>query len=112
MTNADRIAAEARFRDEHGCGRNDAALAARALYPFDDGVAPGETFANEGIRLAREFATEVAGLRGNEVGVAAERAIEQLLDLARDHREMHYVSLLEDALEGATGPVADPESGE
>jgi hypothetical protein len=112
MTNANRTAAEARFRDEHGCGRKDAALAARARYPFDDGVAPGETFANEGIRLAGEFAAEVAGLRGNEVGVAAERAIEELLDLARDHREMHYVSLFEDALEGAPGPVADPESGE
>jgi hypothetical protein len=112
MTNADRTAAEARFRDEHGCGLKDAALAARALYPFDDGVEPGSAFADQGIRRARRFGTEVAGLRGNEVGVAAERAVEELLDLARDHHEMHYVTLFEEALEATDGPVSPPESGE
>ncbi len=112
MTNADRTAAEARFRDEHGSGRQDAALAARALFPFDDEVEPTTTVANEGRRRANEFGGEVAGLRGNEVGVAAERAIEELLELARDHREMHYVKVFEEALAGAGGPVAAPESGE
>ena len=110
MTNADRTAAEARFRDEHGCGLKDAALAARALYPFDD--EPGQAFAKEAAALARHFADDVRGLRGNEVGVAAQRVIEELLDLARDHREMHYVTVLEDALDHAGGPDADPEPGE
>jgi len=112
MTNADRTAADTRFRDQHGCGLRDAALAARALHPFDDGAEPGSGLAGEGTRRAQRFGTEVAGLRGNEVGVAAERAIEELLDLARDHREMYYVNVFEDALEGAGGPVAAPESGE
>jgi hypothetical protein len=112
MANADRTTAETRFRDQHGCGLKDAALAARALHPFDDGVEPSSGLASEGARRAHQFGNEVAGLHGNEVGVAAERAIEELLDLARDHREMHYVKVFEDALEGAGGPVAAPESGE
>ena len=110
--NSDRTAAEARFRGEHGCGRHDAALAARALYPFDDEVPPRKLFGKEGARRAHEFGRAVAGLRGNEVGLAAERAVEELLDLARDHREMHYVSLFEDLLDQASGPVAAPEPGE
>ncbi len=112
MSNADRTASEARFRDEYGCGLQDAALAARALNPFDDGVEPGPAFAKEGIRRARQFGDETAGLRGNQVGVAAESAIEELLDLARDHQEMHYVTVFGDALKGAGGPTAAPESGE
>jgi hypothetical protein len=112
MTNADRSAAEIRFRDVHGCGTKDALVAARALYPFDDDVEPGAGFATEGKHRAREFGREVAGLRGNEVAVAAELAIEEMLDLARDHREMYYVSLFESVLEGAGGPVAAPEPGE
>lgn len=112
MTNADRASAESRFRDEHGSGQADAALAARALFPFDDGVKAGAAFAHEGARRAHEFGRDITGLRGGEVGVAAERAIEELLELARDHREMHYVKLLEDALEDASGPAAAPESGE
>lgn len=112
MTNADRAAAEARIREEQGCGSKDAELAARVLYPFDDGVEPGPAFGREGARRAHEFGGEIARLRGNEVGVAAERAIEELLDLARDHREMHYVTLFEDALEQSAGPVAAPEPGE
>ena len=112
MTNADRAAAEARFREEHGSGQRDAALAARAAVPLDDEAQPGDAFARESARRAGEFAKDVAGLRGNEVGVAAERAIEEMLELARDHREMHYVALFEDALEQAGGPVAAPESGE
>jgi len=112
MANADRTAAEKRFRDEHGSGQKDAALAARALYPLDEGAETGQPFAREATQVARAFGREVAGLRGNEVGVAAERAIEELLDLARDHQEMHYVVLFEDVLEHAGGPVAAPESGE
>jgi len=110
--NTDRTKAEARFRDEHGSGQQDAVLAARAMHPFDDGVEPGRAFGHEANQRARAFGNEVAGLRGNEVGVAAERAIEALLDLARDHREMHYVALFEGALERASGPVAAPESSE
>lgn len=109
---ADRAGAEERFRTQNGSGIQDAALAARALHPLDDGLAPGDAFAHEAKKRSREFGTEVASLRGNEVGVAAERAIEELLELARDHREMHYVSLFERALESASGPVAAPESGE
>lgn len=90
----------------------DAAVAARAMFPLDDGHAPGDAFAHEAKKRAKEFGAEVAALRGNEVGVAAERAIEELLELARDHREMHYVALYENALEGAAGPVAAPEPGE
>ena len=90
----------------------DAALAARAAFPLDDEVPAGDAFAKESARRARAFAEDVAGLRGNEVGVAAERAIEELLELARDHREMRYVALFEAALEQAGGPVAAPESGE
>lgn len=110
--NADRAGAEELFRTHHGSGLQDAALAARALHPLDDGFAPGDAFAHEAKKRAREFGAEVATLRGNEVGVAAERAIEELLEQARDHREMHYVTLFENALENAAGPVAAPESGE
>ncbi len=112
MTDTDRDAAEARFRNEHGCGKKDAALAARALYPLDDALTGGEAFVREVAGRARDFDREVAGLRGNEVGVAAERAIEEMLNLARDHREMPYVELFEDTLEHAAGPVPAPESGE
>lgn len=87
-------------------------LAARAMFPLDEGAGPGEAFAKESARRARDFSKDVAGLRGNEVGVAAERAIEELLELARDHHEMHYVTLFEDALESAGGPVTAPEPGE
>jgi len=110
--NAERKEAEERFRTQHGSGRRDAVLAARALHPFDDGIVPGDLFVHEATQRTRSFAAEVAGLRGNEVGVAAERAIEELLELARDHREMHYVGLFEDALDHAAGPVASPEPGE
>jgi hypothetical protein len=112
LVNTDRIQAETRFREENGSGQEDAALAARAMHPFDDGIEPGKNFAHEATQRARAFGQEVAGLRGNDVGVAAERAIEALLELARDHREMHYVALFEDVLEHAGGPVAAPESGE
>lgn len=112
MTDADRAAAEARFRDEQGCGLKDAALAARALHPFDKDVESGEGFAREAAAVVRRFARDVSGLRGNQVGVAAERAVEELLEIARDHREMHYVMVLEDALDHAGGPVADPEPSE
>jgi hypothetical protein len=108
----DRAEAEERFRTQHGSGERDAALAARALHPLDRGVEPGNAFAHEAMRRAGSFGKEVAGLRGNEVGVAAELAIEELLDLARDHHEMHYVTLFEDVLEHAAGPVAAPELGE
>jgi hypothetical protein len=112
MTNADRAAAEIRFRDEHGCGAKDSVLAARALYPVDDDAEPASGFGAEARRRAGEFGREVVGLRGSYVAVAAERAIEEMLDLARDHREMYYVSLFENALEGTSGPVAAPEPGE
>ena len=112
MTTADRTAAETRMREERGSGQRDAALAARAMYPLDEETEPGGAFAQEATRRARDFGNEVAALRGNEVGVAAERAIEALLDLARNHREMHYVVVFEDTLEHADGPVAAPESGE
>jgi len=112
MVDAQRTEAQERFRDENGCGRRDAALAARALYPFDDAAEAGQAFAREGAGVAHRFGVDARNLRGNEVGVAAERAIEELLDLARDHREMYYVELLEDVLEQAGGPVAAPEAGE
>jgi len=108
----DRTAAAARFRADNGAGQQDAALAALALHPFDEGAAPGATFAHEVGQRSAVFRREVADVRGNEVGVAAERAIEELLDLARNHREMHYVRVFEDALERAGGPVAAPELGE
>jgi hypothetical protein len=108
----DRVEAAERFRTQHGSGLQDAALAARALHPFSDGVEPGPNFAHEAKQIAHRFGGDVAGLRGNEVGVAAERAIEELLELARDHHEMHYVTLFEDALEHGGGPVAAPEPGE
>ncbi len=108
----DRTEAEARFRTEHGTGQQDAALAARALHPVDDAMVPGDRFLHEATQRAREFGRQVGGLRGNEVGVAAEHAIEELLEVARNHREMHYVKLFETALEQAGGPVAAPESGE
>lgn len=109
---SDRVEAEERFRTHHGCGRRDAALAARALHPLSDGAEPGPNFAHEAKQVAHNFGRGVAGLRGNEVGVAAELAIEELLELARDHHEMHHVALFEDALEHAGGPVPAPEPGE
>lgn len=112
MTDSGRTEAEARFIDEYGCGRKDAALAARAMFPLEDGVESSPRFVKESTRVAHDFGKEMAGLRGSEIGVAAERAIETLLELARDHREMEYVKLFEDALEHAGGPAAAPESGE
>lgn len=82
------------------------------MYPFDDEVEPGRAFEHEATQRTHAFRNEVTGLRGNDVGVAGERTIEALLELARDHREMHYVAVFEDALEHASGPVAAPESGE
>ncbi len=112
MSDADRAAAVERFRDDYGCGAADSARAARAQFPFDDASGPGDGLARDiGERVAH-FVTAIDGLRGNDVGLAATRAIEEYLQLARDHREMHYVRLFENILDASTGPAAAPEPGE
>lgn len=112
VTDADRTAAERRYRDDFGCGEVDARLAARARYPFDDDASPGDGLvAAIGERVAH-FERDSAGLRGNELGVAARRTIETYLQLARDHHDMHHVEVFERLLDESRGPVAPPEPGE
>lgn len=112
MTDADRTAAEERFRDDLGCGQVDARLAARARFPFDDASPPGEGLARAISERTAHFERDTAGLRGNELGVAARRAIEEYLQLARDHHDMHHVDVYERLLDESRGPVAAPEPAE
>lgn len=112
MSDADRTAAEQRFRDDFGCGAEDARLAARVQVPFDDGAMPSSGLQRDISERAALFARHAADLRGNELGVAARRAIEEYLQLARDHRDQHYAALFEDLLDQTHGPAAAPEPAE
>lgn len=112
MTDADRTAAEQRFRDDFGCGTEDARLAARVHVPFDDDTDPVAGLQQAISERSAHFARFTADLRGNELGVAARRAIEEYLQLARDHRDQHYAQLFEDILDQTRGPVAPPEPAE
>lgn len=112
VSDAERSAAETRYREDLGCGRQDAALGARAQFPFDDAAVPTDGLRKDISRRVSHLVSDIEGLRGSAVGVAARHAIEQYFDLARDHRDMYHVDVFEDILETSRGPAGPPEPGE
>ncbi len=72
----------------------------------------GRDFEPQVRTVSQRFGAEIRDHRGNSIGVAAERAIETYLELARDYRESYYVDLYERILSEAAGPAAAPEPAE